>query len=460
MSDFRDATFIPQQPPHKAILDYSNTLSGSALNSLESQAVSLQSIMKVKAVILPSDFHVDSFPQFSSDLGQQWHVSGNRLLIIVDVKDHKVEMLSGRDLANAGLDHNVISQQIVPQNFVPYMKRNDLQGALSNSMTAASNVVSQGRTTSGGSSSGVTTTYSGAPSGTAPQQNYSLWHVVSPFLVIGVVCVGLWLLSVRQRAADNKKLSAQFRERVGPLYEQADQIGSASEYLVTAQHPELAQRIATFFNRLTTFETAVREAEQLEKTKKIYQVRDAYLNLIRMAGLLLPEAAQLREDLNAVTGGVETYKPDVTPSLAEQAAQQKAAEEGGQFIKIPEKVFQSQNYRRPSWSYEPAYYQPVDNGLGGLASMMLMMNQMQMMSYGMNALQAGRYNNDNATFGGWFGGNSNNTGASGNSGSSFDSGGGGWGSSGGGSDFDMGGGGWDSGGGGDSGGGDSGGGDW
>lgn len=441
MSDFRDATFIPQQPPHNAILDYSHSLSSTAVGALESQAVSLRSTMKVKAVILPNDFHVDNFKQFSSDLGQQWHVSGNRFLIIVDSKDHKVQMLSGGDLRDAGLTGNVISTQIIPNNFVPYMKKDDLQGALSNSMTAASQVVAQRQGTSTGTTGGAYTTAPGAPgAASVSRHDYSLWHTMAPFVVIATVCVGLWLLSMKQRGEDNKKLIAQFKERVGPLYEQADQIGAASEFLVTKTHPDLAQRIATFFNRLTTFETAVREAEQLDKQKKIYQVRDAYLNLIRMTGLLMPEAAKLKEDLGAVTGEVETFKPDTIPGITEQAARQKAAEEEGHVIRIPEKVYQSQNYRRPSWSYEPAYYQPVDSGLGGLAAMMLMMNQMQMM-YGMSHMHGNRYYDDYSPN---YGGSSSGW----NSGSSS-----GWDS--GGSDFDMGGGSW-----GDSGGGDSGGGDW
>lgn len=450
MSDFRDATFIPLQPPHEAVLDYSNTLSQSAMSSLQSQATAMQSTIKAKVVVLPEYFHVDNMSQFSYDLGMQWKVSGTRLLTVVDLKDHRVRILSGDDLASAGLNHDYIENTVIPQGFVPYIKKGDLQGAISHSWTIAQNGLTR-------QSSGLTTATRQPRDFNEPQTPPpSLLHLAMPFVIIGAVLVGLWMLSLKQQKERNKQLVEQFRQRVGPLYELADQIGGASEYLTPQKHGDLAQRVATFFNRLTTFEHAQKEAEQLAaKGAGGGQMRDAYLNLIRMIDLLMPEASQLKEDVGAVTGAVETFKADATPSLTQQADEVaarergRATEDGGGYIQIPDKVYQSQNWRRPSWSYEPAYYQPVDNGMGGLASMMLVLNQMQMMNMASH-MSYGNYGNSGG--GGWFGG----TGGGGNW-DSGSSGGGGW-DGGGGADFDSGGGSWDSGG--DSGGGDSGGGDW
>lgn len=448
MSDFRDATFIPSQPPHKAILDFSNTLTDAQISQLNSQAAGMQSVIKAKVVILPNDFHVDNFKQFAYDLGMQWHVSGQRLLVIVDMKDHKVQMLAGDQLAQAGLTSNVISQQIVPQQFVPHMKQHDLAGAISTSLDVANNVATQQQAQQPVQT--VPSTSSPSVSYPPPQQ-HGMSSSVGLLIGIAVViaaCVGLYGLSVRQRKEDNKKLAKQFEERVSPLYEKADQIGSASEFLANEGQSDLKQRVATFFNRMTAFEKAVTEVKQFEKQGKIWDVRDGYLKLLKMLGLMLPEVEKLRTDLNAVTGGVETFKPDETPLVADTA-------DGGT-IKIPERVEQTVNYRRPQWTYDQAYYQPVDSGMSGLAMMLMMMNQMEWVNQAHQRGQGRYYDTSSMPWGGSFQ-RSDDSGWSSSSSSDWGSGS----SDGGG--FVEGGGSWDSGGGSfDSGGGDSGGGggDW
>src|SRR5262249_39456526 len=132
---------------------------------------------------------------------------------------------------------------------------------------------------------------------------FGLWTIIGVLAAIGVA---IFAFAFKSRKQDNAKLAESFKQRVGPLYEKADQIGSASEYLPNKDQPELAQRVAQFFNKLTTLEKAVSEVASLEKGNQVWQVRDGYLKLIRLVSLLEPEAESLRTDVNAVTGGVQT----------------------------------------------------------------------------------------------------------------------------------------------------------
>jgi uncharacterized membrane protein YgcG len=433
MSDFSDAGFIPAQPPKKAIIDFSGTLTPSQVNDLQTQTTELTNI-KPKVVVLPSDFHVDSMKSFIHELAHQWQVHGQRVLVVVSLKDKKVEMIPGKDLP---LNSQVISQQILAHNFIPHMKEGDLVGAISSTLAATNEIVQERSQTNTASRQPSTADHPPAP----PQP---LWVVMMPWVFIAAVCAGGYMLIVKQQKKDNAKVKERFLQQVSPLYEQADQIGSASEYMKTADHPELAQRVALFFNKLTTFETAVREVEQLEKQNKVWEVRKAYQNLTRMIGLLMPEGAKLKEDVNAVTGGVETFKDpgDTRAALGLASAQA----DPGHILKLPENVFQSEHYRRPSWSYQPAYYQPFDTGLAG---MLILMNQMQMMSMMSSGMHGGFQSP------GW----SNDYNSSPDDSGFGASGGADWGSDN--SGFgDSGGASWGDSGGGDFGGGDLGGGDW
>lgn len=436
MSDLRDATFLPGSPPSDAIIDYSHTLTVSQIARLESNAAQL-SPAKAKVVILPTHFKATDFPEFAHDLGVAWHVSGNRMLMVIDLQGHHVQLLAGSNLTASGLDANNINR-IIGSEFVPYMRSGDLYGAVSHTLTAVKAATKKGITTQGAPQNGY------APGdgnffGTVP-------GILLGLAVIAAICGALYMAFSEQRNKHNKVLAKQFDERAGKLFEKADQIGSGSEFLSTEEHPELAQRVATFFNRMTAFDQAVREVQTFERQKQTWKVNDGYQKLLRMLALMEPEAAKLKEDVDAVTGGVQTYKEPTGPSLIEQAEQQ----DEGHTIKIPDKGEQSANFRRPAWTYEPAYYQPVDSGLTGMAMMMVMMNQMQMMNYGMHG---GFGHMGGLNDYGTAGGDSGMWNSSG--GSDFSSGGGGWGDSG--ADFSQGGGSWDSG---DIGGGDSGGGDW
>ena len=206
--------------------------------------------------------------------------------------------------------------------------------------------------------------------------------------------VHVWFPITRKK--DNIKLADSFKDRVGPLYEKADQIGAASEYLQDKDHPELAQRVAQFFNKLTTLEKAVNEVAVMEKRNQVWQVRDGYLKLVRLVALLEPEADALKTDVNALTGGVETVPELPRNAPIESAAAQSDAQ---QKVTVPERFRDDMQYRRPDWTYQPAYSQPVDNRMSNLMMLGMMINQMEMNS----RLNQMTWNQG----GGMFGGNRN-----------------------------------------------------
>jgi uncharacterized membrane protein YgcG len=370
------APFLPPQPPKGAILDFSGVLSAGDRASLETQAHA-QVGLKTKVVILPKDFTTTDLDALGKGLAQQWHVGGERMLMLVDLKDHKVRVYVGKELQSHGLTGTLLREDIIPNQFIPYMKQHDLAGAIQNTMAAAQQKVYETRSTTTAPSQ----TYSqvpstGQPYASAPAAQDSFggfW--LGAIAIMAAIGIAMFAFSFKNRKKENVKLANEFKEKIGPLYEKADQIGSASEYLPTEQNPELAQRVALFFNKLTTLEKAVSEISTLEKRNQVWQVRDGYMKLMRSAEVLDGEADQLKKDVNALTGGVQTM-----PDLPKQPPIDATAygERDKHKVTIPERFQQEMQYRRPEWTYQPAYYQPMGGGMSSLMMLGMMLNQWDM----------------------------------------------------------------------------------
>lgn len=439
-----EASFIPQSAPKQAILDYSGTLNRDDLARLEAKAQVLS--YKAKVVVLPKDYSPSVGTQeFAHALAKQWNVAaGERLMLVVDLKAHKVRALASQKLDSEGLTGTYSSNVLIPQYFIPYMKQNDLYDAIDSTLTAVNAFhMARQNTVAGTQVPSDRLTY--AP-GSHPPSLFDGSFLLGFAAVLVAAFVALFAGSYFSRTKVNQKLKSQLEKRVGPLYERADQIGQASEYLATDKNPELAQRVATFFNRLTMLEEARKEVDQLEKQKKIYKVGDGYNKTLRLIQLLEPEAENLRKELNSVTGGVENV-PSIDPTAA-----QILGEDEGQSIKIPQHLQQGEQvsqFRRPSWSMQPQYYQaPTFGDTGGLMGMMLLLNQMEtnsrlsqmtMMNQGGGGWWPSNQTNDNyvSDGGGSWGDTSSSSsddsswgGDSGGS-DSFSDGGGSWGDSGG-----------------------------
>lgn len=445
MGQIAGAPFLPDTAPHGSMHDYSGVLTKPDLTQLDNTIGQL-SALKVKVVVLPKDFSTPDINGLTVSLAKHWAVGGNRAVMVVDLKDHKVRVVAGHELKAKGLTQQEIDSDVASY-FIPHIKKGELTDAIQSTLTAMNaKVASSANSLVPSTSASSATPYrEGRPS---QSDGAVSWMLVVTVCGVAIAAVVFALFNARK--GENKKLATEFEQRVSALYEQADQIGQGSEFLETKNNPELAQRIATFFNRMTALEQALNDVKKMEKENKVWRVRDGYLNLIRLLSLLTSEATALKAEVDAATGGVETYK---TSSPAQERIQMQheisAADEGTR-IPVPQRIEREMAYTRPSWSYEPAYYQPVDNGFG-LMNVALLLNQMQMSN------QIDQMSNELHHGGQWSSSdsNSNDAGVSGGSwsdtssgGSGVDIGGGDWGGGAGGVDiggdsgFDGGGGDW------------------
>lgn len=492
------ATFLPSLAPRGSVLDYSGTLSANQIAKLNGELGHAHGVA-AKVVVLPQQFHVTDMTAFTEALAHRWHADqGSRALMVISLKDAKVRVVLGDGFRGSNVDGTVITNDIIPTHFIPYIRKHDLADAIGQtikSIDARSSLVAHAPGQSAISQTPSTSAPGAVPIAppSADHAGIAFWPVVC--LIAVAVVVAVWAAAFASRKKDNLKLKDSFDKQASALYQDADQIGQASEYLDTQQHPDLAKRIADFFNRLAAMQEAANEVDRLQKQNKVWQVRDGYLNLRRMLVLLAPEADSLKTDVDAATGGVAAIQEkraakqiEINQPIAGQPV------DDGERIRISDRMQRELQYTRPSWTYEPAYYQPVSSGLGGLGTLMMIMNQMEMNSrigqlesdlrheqmrdsgfsnnnYNWNseppreqhAYDNGGNNWNDVGGGSWSDehATTNDSGGGWSDSGGGDFSGGGWdnGQGFGGEGFDAGGQGWDSGGG-DLGGGDSGGGDW
>jgi uncharacterized membrane protein YgcG len=91
-----------------------------------------------KVLILPSNYTSPDLPGLTQTLVRQWQINnqGKALLVVVDLKGHKVRMHGSPELANEGISSSYINNILVPNQFVPSMKKGDLAGAIRLTLTA------------------------------------------------------------------------------------------------------------------------------------------------------------------------------------------------------------------------------------------------------------------------------------------------------------------------------------
>lgn len=370
MSNTQLPAFIPDQPPASSILDFSGTLSQGSISSLQSQAGHLY--YKTKVVILPQDFSPPDLQQFSLALAKKWHVSGDRFLLAVDLKGHKVRGISGESLKQQGVDSSYITNELFPQHFLPYIRHGDVYGAISSTLTAVNNTVVTSRTTAaaaqsaGSSVSRTGTAYApnSAPAGGADGEGFV------GLIIISAIILAFFGLSFRFRQSQNKKLHATIEQESSSLYEKADQLGQASEYMNPSTNKELAQRVAAFFAKLTTLEKARAEIEHLEKRNKPWKAGKGLEQCLRLTRSLVAEMDPLLEQVNRVTGSVETFPA----APREDAKRLLDGEESAPVLTVRETP-----YRQPVWVNDPVYApaMPSLSSAMPLLGMVMLFNQME-----------------------------------------------------------------------------------
>ncbi len=469
------APFLTPSAPRESVVDYSGRIDSGSDRQLETFAKTLN--FKAKVVVLPSDFSpgsMSAFDSFCRDLAQQWHVSGDRFLLVVDLKGHHVRGLSGKSLQSDGIDSSFISV-LIRDEFVPLMKKGDLSDAIQNTLAGVQSKLSESRSAVVDSSKGkdeITNTVSStreAQDLSASSSGPSLVNLgFAAFFVLIALLVAFTMMIIWQRksriAGQSQKMFEKLKIRLASLYERADGIGQAAEYLNPNENGELAKEVADFFNRVGALSATQNKLEAMKKKGNLSESYDQLRKIEKMVDVLEPESDKLLSAVSVATGGHAQIaeSPEAVALKFERQAElavQKDKDEEAREEELAQiqRRREEDRFRRPAWSYEPTYYGPVvySDPWASLSNWMVMLNQIQLedrmdrMNYQMHQ----RDNNYDSNYGG----RSSNYGDGGgswgrDSGSSWDSSndsGSSWGDSGGDS------GGWD--GGGDSGGGDGGG---
>ena len=415
---------IPDRAPTGIVVDPGKQLSTGDRADIDGMAGTLA--LRPKVVILPQTFKGDKqdMLQVGRQIAVDWRVSQDKLLVVIDPAGRHVRLYAGNGLRARGLDADVIDRELLPDSFYPSMRAGDLHMGIKTLLTAASDQVSNRQYQSRIGSP----PYQGVshPTSSSGGSTLGFFAVLS---VVALVIVAILINSNKKRRRELEQNSASLAQNLDALYQKADQLGQASEYMDAAANKELAAKLSGFFVKVSTLIKAQDQVQTLKQQKKIDEANRGVYGCIKLARELDQQADQLLPEVNAITGGVESYA-----SLPAK--------------KDPDLETQNK-FHRPDWSRQPQYQPPViinapGGGAGGLFDVLYLVNQMEM------AHQISMISHNQII-------------ANGATGSSFFESGGDWGSS---SDSSSGGffesgGDWgDSGGGDFGGGGDSGGGDW
>jgi uncharacterized membrane protein YgcG len=442
-----DANFLPAKPPANSILDFSGSLSAGQTSQLEGVAHALS--YQAKVVILPQNFNPTAFDQFARELAQQWQVHGNRLLIVVDLKGKHMRALPGKTLQAKGVDQSFLNQQVFPNSFKPYVKEGDVAGAIQNTLLAINTQVqSQARVGQTVESQRVPAdAYGGGTRMTPASGGDNGWGVFAMLALVPIALTVVSLVAMRKKSDSNRLMRKELEEKSSALYQIADQLGQASEYLPRDKHPELAQKTAEFFSKLNAVEQAKRELEMMERQGKTREVRDGLLKIHKVVDLLKAEGKELTPQVSALTGGVQSSFAPIQEDagsiikVSETDKQRQADEDFKLRIAARQNQAQAmgnQRYYTPTWMSEPMYAPMMVNpfgGVGGMMTMAMLLNQMDM-NRRLSDVAAHQYYQDHYNQNNWDNNNQNDAGSwGGDDGGSWGGGGSGGGDWGGGGDF-------------------------
>ena len=246
-------------------------------------------------------------------------------------------------------------------------------------------------------------------------------------------------MRTRQSHLANQKKLKDMRVTLDSLYQNADQLGQASEFLEPSTNTALSHEIADFFAKLTTILKAQEQVEELAKKpsavkstqKAIYQL-ERYLNTVE------PMGYSLLRRVDSITGGITSDESN--PKIATSNSPGKDS-----VVAVPDRIALNPQrhpsiemaYRRPSWFCEPAYQRRASNdGLADIHSYFALQNYSSSSSGSSSSdlsehshqPQSSSHSHHTSSSGGGFWGSSNSSKSDHSSGSSSD-GGGSWSSS-------------------------------
>lgn len=413
---------LPLKPPSETVLDLAGVLTTDDRQEIDTQAKGMH--YHARVVILPRGYKdADDLLSLSDQIAYKWGVKGaptDRLLMLVDYGNHKVRIVRGDKLTEAGVDTNFVRSTVIPGTFVPKARQTDIKGAISDSLAAieeryqSGTVVGRSTVASGAGSTprGIESTLAEREQNLAYLKTHGASQMPAPvstgpsplaggaFVVVIIIFVAFftaifWTIN-RNRKAKQKVLTSTLEGKLNELYVNADQLGQASEYIKPDENKELAYRIGVFFQKLSTLDSAKDEVDKLAKNGKTSANIDGLIKCLQMADALLSESQHLSTQVNAITGGIDTQaeakaladKQDRQQKLlSAQKLEENTESQTGHVLKVPQSVeaeklpgrmFGTSRYYQPSWSTMDEYAHPiVVQSDGGLTNLMFMLNQME-----------------------------------------------------------------------------------
>lgn len=415
---------VPLKPPSETVLDLAGVLTTDDRQSLDTEAKGMH--YHARVVILPRGYKDnDDLLALSDQIAYKWGIKGaptDRLLMLVDYSNHKVRIVRGDKLTNAGVDTNFVRGTVIPGSFIPKARETDIRGAISDSLAAIEERYQSGTVVGRSGAIGVggtprdamSTTGQGGSladlkaNGTQTQMPVPQSTGPSPLaggaMIVVIIVFAAFFTAVfyiinGNRKAKQKVLTNTLEGKLNELYINADQLGQASEYIKPDENKELAYRIGVFFQKLSTLDSAKEEVDKLAKNGKNSANIDGLIKCLQMADVLLSESQHLSTQVNAITGGIDSQaearalvdKQDREQKLLSAQKQESAGhsegEKSGHILKVPQgdqaekmpaRLFGTSRYYQPSWSTMDEYAHPiVVQSDGGLTNLMFMLNQME-----------------------------------------------------------------------------------
>lgn len=287
--------FIPADAPKEGIVDCSGLLSTAEVQDIQDSFKSLS--YNPKVIILPRGFSPSDLRGFSREVAEQWSINGDRLLLVVDVSGRKVRSLSGDGLLRQGVTGDFLSREGIDNNFIPYMKRKDLPGAIKHFATAVDSKVSIPKV----DPRMVTTPIVINNPSPAPVININP-HVGSYLTItmVGVAIIGTLILR-HFKGKENKQLRARYNSRKADLIELFTNISA----LATPNDATLRADLSVFNSQMSKF---LKEDEELAKVKGLWGVSTKLKELLTSVDFL----AMQGKSLGMRMVGNESPKPSYT----------------------------------------------------------------------------------------------------------------------------------------------------
>ncbi|MBU6452506.1 MAG: TPM domain-containing protein [Cyanobacteria bacterium REEB67] len=410
MSDL--PAYIPAKAPAKTVTDLSGRLASSQLDQLNKMGSGLS--YKARVIIMPADYKAKDAEQLHSlakDIARDWHVEGDRLLMVIDLSGRKIRTIAGRDLSQSGVNNDFIQRTILPDYFYPYVKKGDVGAAINNSLTAinarelafkqsASGAAQSSQSAfdsrTGELKQGVvldkSSLFKTYPYPESPPADFTVYFWFGGFIVLALA---LYFAVNNAKKDKNNRLNQALTDRLGTLYKAADELGQASDYLPPQQNKELALKVSAFFEKLQTIDKAKEDIEKLTNDKQWGKANDGLLPALQLSDNLNAEAKILLEQVNALTGGVALNGSEEEKKIAAQVV--KADLDNHKITVNIRPEAQPIAYARPSWTYAQEYTPnlSIGGGGGGIFDTLLMLNQIETNNRldRLDAIESSRINN-------------------------------------------------------------------